>query len=379
LAFFKGLRAIISVKKDKKRGKMKIAITGTAKSGKTTIFNAITKLNADTSLYEQKAEPNIGIVQVLDERVNHLASLYNPQKTIYATVEFIDFPGLIEKTENHEFLSPTAMALIKTTDALAIVLRNFSDPVLDETFGTANPERELKNILDEFILSDLIIAEKRLEKIELSYKRGIKTPALQIEEKAIRTIIESLNKEIPLRKIEFPEEELKAIRGFQFLTLKPLMIILNSDENNYNKNETLLTAIYNAAIAVEIAGKFEMELSTMEDEEASAFMEDIGISESTVLRVIKTAYRLLGYISFFTVGPDEVRAWTIQQGDNAVTAAGKIHSDLARGFIRAETFSYNDIIQHSNEKTIREKGLFRLEGKNYIVQDGDIINVRFSV
>ena len=358
---------------------MKLGITGTAKSGKTTIFNAITKLNADMSLYDVKSEPNIGVVQVLDERITHLTELYKPKKTIYATVEILDFPGMIENSDNHEFLSATSMSLIKTTDALAIILRNFSDPVLDDTYGKPNPEKELKNILDEFILSDLVIAEKRLEKIELGYKRGIKTAALQIEEKAIRTIIDTLNNETPLREIEFPEEELKAIRGFQFLSLKPVMIILNSDENNFGNNQELLEKITKIAPVTEFAGKFEMELSSMEETEAQVFMEDMGIKESAVLRVTKGAYNLLGYISFFTVGTDEVRAWTIQKGDNAVTAAGKIHSDLARGFIRAETFSYNDIIQYGNEKTIREKGLFRLEGKTYIVQDGDIINIRFNV
>ena len=358
---------------------MKLAITGTAKTGKTTIFNAITKLNADTSLYDQKQEPNIGVVQVQDERVTHLSELYKPKKTIYATVEFIDFAGMAEKAENHEFLSSASINLMRTTDALVVVLRNFADSFLDETYGSPDPVKELKNILEEFILSDLVIAEKRLEKIELSYKRGQKTPALQIEEKAIRTIIESLNNEIPLREVEFPEEELKAIRGFQFLSQKPMMIILNSSEDNFQKNEEILNKLNETALAIEFAGKFEMELSRLEEDEAQIFMEDIGIKESAVLRATHSAYQLLGYISFFTVGPDEVRAWTIQKGDNAVTAAGKIHSDLARGFIRAETFTYNDILQYQNEKTIREKGLFRLEGKTYQVQDGDIINIRFNV
>ena len=358
---------------------MKLGITGISKSGKTTIFNSITKQDASMSVYDVKSEPNIGVVQVLDERITHLSEIYNPKKTIYATTEFIDFPGMIENSENHEFLTPTLMSLIKTTDALVITLRNFCDNTLNETIGLPNPEKELKYILEEFLLSDLVIAEKRLEKIELGYKRGIKTPAIQIEEKAIRKIIESLSNEIPLRNVEFPEEEHKAIKGFQFLSLKPVMIILNSDENNFKKNQNIISNISNIAPVYEFAGKFEMELSKLELEDAQVFMEDMGITESAVNRVIKGAYDLLGYISFFTVGTDEVRAWTIQKGDNAVTAAGKIHSDLARGFIRAETFCYNDILEHKNEKTIREKGLFRLEGKTYLVKDGDIINIRFNV
>ncbi|MCK9329032.1 MAG: DUF933 domain-containing protein [Candidatus Cloacimonetes bacterium] len=358
---------------------MKLGITGTAKSGKTTIFNAITKLNADISLYDIKQEPNIGVVQVLDERITHLTELYSPKKTIYATIEYLDFPGIIEDNENHEFLSATSMGLIKTTDALAIVIRNFEDAYLDETFGKPNPIKEINNIIEDFILSDLVIAEKRLEKIHLSYKRGIKTAQLQIEETAINKAIEALNQEKALKEIEFTEDELKSIRGFQFLSLKPIMIILNSDETNFKNNQTVIDQISLIAPVIEFAGKFEMELSKLDDEEAQIFMEDMNINESAVNRLNEAAYNLLGYISFFTVGSDEVRAWTIQKGDNAVIAAGKIHSDLARGFIRAETFSYQDIIQHSNEKTIREKGLFRLEGKNYIVQDGDILNIRFNV
>ncbi len=358
---------------------MKLGITGTSKSGKTTIFNAITKLNADISLYDVKQEPNIGVVQVLDERITQLSKLYNPKKTIYATIEYMDFPGIVEDNENHEFLSTSSMSLIRTTDALSIVIRNFSDPYLDETFGKPNPVKEINNIIEDFILSDLVIAEKRLEKIHLSYKRGIKTAQLQIEEIAITKAIEALNNETALKDIEFSEDELKSIKGFQFLSLKPVMIILNSDEDNFNKNIDIIQEIEKIAPVVEFAGKFEMELSKLDEEEALVFMEDINIKESAVNRLNKAAYALLGYISFFTVGSDEVRAWTIQKGDNAVTAAGKIHSDLARGFIRAETFSYNDIETYSNEKTIREKGLFRLEGKNYLVQDGDILNIRFNV
>jgi len=364
---------------------MKLAITGLAKSGKTTIFNAITKLDAPMSVYDSKIEPNMGVVEVNDERITHLSQIYQPKKTIYTHVEFIDFPGIVESDGNrpehteHEFLSPTSMGLLKTTDALVVVLRHFNHPALDQTLGTPNPEKDYRQITDEFILSDLIIAEKRLEKIELSYKRGIRTPALQIEEKAIRTAIETLSSETPLREVNFNEEELKSIKGFQFLTLKPVMIILNSDESNYANDTALIEKLSSLATTYEIAGKFEMELSKLEPEEASVFMEDMGITESAVHSVIKVAYALLGYISFFTVGPDEVRAWTIQKGDNALTAAGKIHSDLARGFIRAETFCYDDILAHKNEKTIREKGLFRLEGKTYQVRDGDILNIRFNV
>ncbi|HOD53368.1 MAG TPA: DUF933 domain-containing protein [Candidatus Cloacimonadota bacterium] len=358
---------------------MKIGISGLPKSGKTTIFNALTKLEADTSLYDSKSEPNLGNVLVLDERITHLSEIYKPKSTIYANIEFIDFPAMSEDDENHQFLSTSSMTLIKNTDALAIVLRNFSDPVLDETYYKANPVKDFKSIYEQFILSDLITAEKRIEKIELGYKRGIKTPAIQLEEKVLRQIVETLNEIKPISSLTLSEDELKTIRGFQFLSQKPVLIVLNSDENNLYKNENIINELKEYAECIEFAGKFEMELSRLDEEEAKMFMEDMNIKDSAINVFTKTAYSVLGLISFFTVGTDEVRAWTIHKGDIALEAAGKIHSDLARGFIRAETFNYTDFVTHGSEKAIREKGLFRLEGKTYVVKDGDIINVRFNV
>ena len=358
---------------------MKLGITGRARSGKTTLFNAITGQNADMGLYDSKQETNMGVVQVPDGRVNYLSEIYKPKKTIFATVEFLDFPAMIEDVNPHEFLSPTSMALLKNTDALAIILRNFSNAFLDETQGKVNPEKELKDIFMEFIYSDILIAEKRLEKIELNFKRGVKCATTLMEEKTLKKCLEALHKETPLREIGLADDEMKAIKGFQFLSLKPTMVILNSDENNFGKNQEVLENLSQIAPIYEFAGKFELELSILPKDEAIAFMEDIGLSESAVERIIKNAYEFLGYISFFTVGDDEVRAWTIIKGDSALIAAGKIHSDLARGFIRAETFKYDDIVKLGSEKAIREKGLFRLEGKTYTVQDGDIIFVRFNV
>ncbi|MCL2064396.1 MAG: YchF family ATPase [Candidatus Cloacimonetes bacterium] len=358
---------------------MKLGITGKAKSGKTTLFNAVTGQNADINLYDVKQEPNLGVVLVPDERIDKLSNIYKPQKTIFATIEFLDFPAMTEDTENHEFLSATSMALLKNTDALAIILRNFTNTILDETKGKSNPINDLNDILIEFIYSDILITEKRLEKIELNFKRGVKDATTILEEKTLKKCLEFLHKEIPIREANLADDELRIIKGFHFLSLKPVMIILNSDENNFGQNQEIITNLSKIAPVYEFAGKFELELSILSDEEAKDFMEDIGISESAVIRIIKNAYDLLGYISFFTVGEDEVRAWTIQKGDNALTAAGKIHTDLARGFIRAETFKYEDLISLGSEKVIREKGLFRLEGKTYIVQDGDIIFVRFNV
>ncbi|OQX71939.1 MAG: hypothetical protein B6D62_00615 [Candidatus Cloacimonas sp. 4484_275] len=302
-----------------------------------TIFNALTGLEAETTAYSTgKVEPNFGIVEVKDERITKLSEMYQPKKTIYATIEYIDFVGLTADSSKSGVFSDSSLALVKTADALALVIRNFSDDVISQSFGNPQPLQDIESIDSELIISDLIIAEKRLEKIELSKKRGIKTPELQIEEKAIEKIIAHLNENLPLRSLELHEEEEKAIRGFQFISRKPLMIILNSDENNFGQNAELISEIEKNYKVIEFAGKFEMELGGLSAEEAKEFMEELNIKESARDRLTKFSYELLGYISFFTVGKDEVRAWTIKKGNTALEAAGKIHSDLARGFIRAE-------------------------------------------
>ncbi len=359
---------------------MRIGLIGLPKSGKTTIFNALTGMDIEVSAYSQgESEPNQSIINVVDERITKLSEMYNPKKTVYATIEYIDFAGVNKSDQKQELMSGQGMVLLKNTDALALVVRNFSDSVLDEMYGSPDPLSEIETIEAEMIISDLIIAEKRLEKIALSYKRGIKTPALQIEEKAINSVIEHLNNEKALRTLELPEEEEKSIRGFQFVSQKPLLVILNTDENQYGQNQAIIDDLAKKFPILEFAGKFESELNGLDEEEKEVFMEDMGIVESARDRLTKFSYDILGYLSFFTVGSDEVRAWTIENGANAVEAAGKIHSDLARGFIRAECFNYEDLMALGSEKALRDKGLFRLEGKSYIVKDGDILNIRFNV
>jgi GTP-binding protein YchF len=354
---------------------MKIGLLGLPRSGKTTVFNALTKAEAPVALSNGKAEPNLAVIRVLDERVDRLSEIYDPRKTVYATVEFVDFVGLEESTDRKDTFSGAAMAMIKNMDALALVVRNFNDDLL----GNPTPPEDVRKINDELTLSDLIVAENRLERIENGYKRGQRTDALVREEKTLRRILDHLNGNQPLRDMALSPEEEKAVRGFQFLTKKPLMVILNSDESNFGKNGSLISEIGKAHRAIEFAGKFEMELSRLDEEEAALFMEDMGIPESAYRRLTNLAYEILGYISFFTVGSDEVRAWNVRQGDTALDAAAAIHSDLARGFIRAECFSYEACLQYGSEKSIREKGLFRLEGKDYRVQDGDILNIRFNI
>jgi len=359
---------------------MKIGIIGLQNSGKTTIFNALTGLDAEVTAYSsQKLEPNIGVVKVPDERIDWLSAHYKPKKTIYTHMEFTDFAGLTAGSKGSETFSAESLGLIKTSEALALVIRNFNDEIIFQSQGNPDPLNDIDQITEDMIISDLLIVEKRLERIVKDKKRGVNLAELQVEENILTRINEQLNNSMPVRDLEVSAEEEKAIRGFRLLTEKPIMIILNSDENNFGNNEALIAEIEKSYRVIELAGNFEMELSKLDSEEAEMFMEDMNISESAVNRLIRFSYNLLGLISFFTVGKDEVRAWTIVRGDNAVQAAGKIHSDLARGFIRAECFHYDKLKELGSEKALREKGMFRLEGKNYLVQDGDIVNIRFSV
>ncbi|MDZ4181384.1 MAG: DUF933 domain-containing protein [Candidatus Cloacimonadaceae bacterium] len=358
---------------------MKIAMIGLPKSGKTTIFNALTHTAHSTDKYAPPAhEANIGVVQVIDDRITRLSEIYKPKKTIYANIEYRDYPGIFSSHEDNP--DNALFSDIKGNEGFVLVLRNFNDGELDQLYGAADPLKQLSAFEDEMIISDMVVAEKRIEKIELGYKRGVKTSAVQQEERILRSVLEHLQANQSIRTMTLNPDEEKALRGFQFFSQKPLLILLNCSEDEFGAQGVLLEQIRAKGFLAEaIAGRFEEELSKLDDEEASMFMEDMGISESVRDRLTHLCYLLMGYVSFFTVGEDEVRAWTIEAGDNAVTAAGKIHSDLARGFIRAECFKYEDIIHHGSEKVLKEKGLFRLEGKEYQVQDGDIISIRFNV
>ncbi|NOZ05902.1 MAG: redox-regulated ATPase YchF [Chloroflexi bacterium] len=356
---------------------MKIGLIGLPNSGKTTIFNALTASEAEITSYANNGtKPNLAVVYVEDERVTRLAAMYRPKRTVYATIELADFAGFAGSVDKNGSIPDSMMRLIKTTDALAAVIRNFTDDWL----GPPTPLADVARLNDELLIADLIATETRLERIEWANKRGKKTKELAFEEKVLRKILTQLNENRPIRELELSASEQKVISGFQFLTLKSLMLILNSDEANFGADEALLTEIQSLYETVEFAGKFEMELAQLDDaEEAELFMQELGITASAQRRLTQLAYKTLGHISFFTVGADEVRAWNIRAGDPAVDAAGVIHSDLKRGFIRAECFSYQALMSFGSEKGVRENGQFRLEGKDYLVQDGDILNIRFHV
>ncbi len=355
---------------------MKMGLIGLPNSGKTTIFNAFTKMEANVSTYSDvKAEPHVAVVSVDDDRLVSLSDMYKPKKTTGATIEVIDFPGLKEGSARNGIFTDNSMGWIKGIDALALVVRDFHD----DLNGDPTPLRDVDEISTELLLADLILLENRLEKIAWFQKRGQKTNVLALEERALRKIADHLNSNTPIRNIELDEDEEKIIRGFQFLTKKPILVILNSDEAVFGQNRSLITEIESRYNVIEFAGRFEMELSRLNDEEAEIFMEDMGIRNSVRERLTQFAYKTLGYVSFFTVGEDEVRAWSLCGGDTAVKAAGAIHTDLARGFIRAECFAYDELIECGSEKRVRENGHFRLEGKDYIVRDGDILSIRFSV
>jgi GTP-binding protein YchF len=356
---------------------MKIGLLGLPNSGKTTIFNALTRSEAEVAVYPyNRVEPNIAVVEVGDERVTRLSQLYKPKKTIYAAIEIVDFAGFSEGSAREEDFSSAQMNLIRNMDAIALVIRHFSDGLM----GDPTPLSDIATVDTEFILSDMIITEKRLERIEWSSNRGKKTNIMEMEEKVLKKIQEELNNGRHIRNFPLNHNEEKLINGFKFITQKPFFIILNSGEENFGQNNDLLTQIEEKYKVIEFAGNFEMELATFsETEEANMFMTDMGIAESAQDRIARFAYEILGHISFITVGTDEVRAWTVRNGDTALTAAGTIHSDLSRGFIRAECISYDDLRAYGSEKGARDNGCFRLEGKDYRVKDGDILNIRFSV
>jgi GTP-binding protein YchF len=360
---------------------MKIAIIGLANSGKTTVFNALTRGTAETTAYASgQFEPNIMTVKVPDARLAVLADMFEPKKVTPADVQYVDVGGLSSGARQSGGLPPALLNYISGADALLHVVRAFADETVAHPEGTVDPARDLASVDLELIFSDMAIIERRLVKLNADIgKMASKDRDLRIAERDLLVRLQSeLESEIPIRDSRLSEEEERLLRGYQFLSAKPLLLVLNIGEDRIT-NPPSFAYPHQRSDVVAICGKVEAELAQLDDADAGIFMEDLGIAEAARDRVIAASYELLGLLSFLTTGPDEVRAWTIRRNTPAVEAAGAIHSDIQRGFIRAEIVAYDDLIKAGGMNEAKRAGVVRLEGKQYIVKDGDICHFLFNV
>jgi GTP-binding protein YchF len=353
---------------------MKAGIIGLSSVGKTTIFNVLTHGKASAGPAARRLEPNVGIVKVPDLRLDFLSSKFNPEKTTYANVEFVDVQGLV-RGEGQDI----ALAPVRTVDALVHVVRAFQDEAVPHSEGSVDPERDIRNLDYELMLADIASIEKRAERLEKDLKK-IKNAALEKEFAYLQRAKDWLESEKPLREMEVSGDEKKLVKGFAFLSEKPMIYVKNIGEDQLDllrHPDAHATLRPNTEETI-VCGKLEAEMAELSADELKTFLADYGLTESGAERLIRTTYHLLGLISFFTVGEEECRAWTITQGMNAQNAAGVIHTDLADHFIRAEVCHYDDFVKYGTMQALKEKGLLRLEGKEYRVKDGDILTIRHS-
>lgn len=359
---------------------MKVAIIGLANSGKTTIFNALTRGTAETAAYASgQIEPNLATVKVPDERLSVLAAMFKPRKVTYADVQYVDVAG-IGGGKSSGGLPPVLLNYLASADALLHVVRAFEDPAAPHPAGSVDPQRDIQMVDLELAFSDLAIIEKRLNRLNAEIpKMAAKERELRISERDLLSRLKHhLEREQPIRSLDLSEDEERLIRGYQFLTAKPMLIVLNIGEDQLRTPPVVEYPFAHSAV-VPVCGKIEAELAQLDDADARSFMEDLGISAPARDLVIQRSYELLGLISFLTAGPDEVRAWTIRRETPAVEAAGVIHSDIQRGFIRAEVVSFADLVRAGSMAEAKRRGLVRMEGKTYIVQDGDVCHFLFNV
>ncbi len=360
---------------------MKICLVGPPLSGKTVLFAALTGM-APAEAAAHGAEP-VAVVKVPDDRVDRLAEIYKPKKKIQATIEFSELAGVAAGDGRKTGFSEQFLGKLRTADALLLVVRAFGDPAVPHPRESVDPVRDLRDAETEFLLSDLAVIEKRFDRLEKEI--AAKKSDRDVRELAVlKTCRAHLEAERPLRLLEFKPDEELLIRGYRFLTQKPLIVAVNLDEKDIRREGEVLAPFAgwaeqaNTAV-IGLSARIEMELRELPNAELKAFLADYGITRPAREKLITATYRLMGLLSFFTVGQDEVKAWTIRDGTKALAAAGEIHSDIERGFIRAEVVPFSEFIAAGSMAECRTRGTLRLEGKEYQVQDGDIINFRFAV
>lgn len=363
---------------------MKLGIVGLPNVGKSTLFNAITSAGAESANYPFcTIEPNVGVVEVPDKRLDFLTKISNSGKTVPAVIEFFDIAGLVKGASKGEGLGNKFLSHIREVESVVHVVRCFDDENVIHVESTVDPKRDIEIIELELVLADLEVMSKRLEKLTKMVKND---KSLQPELELVQKIVAALENEQQARFLDYTEDEQRLLKTFNLITAKPVLYVANVDEDyimdpssNKYVDEVKKHAAQDNSEVITVCGKIEEEISQLDDDEKREFLTELGLEESGLDKLIRASYHLLGLISFFTTGPMESKAWTIVKGTKAPQAAGKIHSDIERGFIRAEVTSYKDVFECGTMQASKEKGLMRLEGKEYVMEDGDIVLFRFNV